>query len=249
MEAGKNFMDVGIIVDIETTGLDAKNDEIIEVGVLEFCIDEQQNPTITSMYCGLEDPQRELEPEISALTGISNQVVKNQKINWPLVRAYFERASVVIAHNAEFDASFLTKRQELQGASNHWACSIKHIDWSKRGFKSQKLVYLAADHGFANPFAHRALFDCATTFRLIAPHMQELIDRSWLRSFEVAAVNSPFETKDVLKKHGYYWDAAGRVWRKVILEDQLENERIFLKEQVYGQRQDAHTESELPGID
>jgi DNA polymerase-3 subunit epsilon len=237
-------MDYGIIVDVETTGLKAGEDKVIEIGFIEFGIGSDGVPSISTMYSGLEDPGAPLSTDITRLTGLTDEALRGRVIDWDLVRKYWERASVVIAHNAEFDRAFLMARPELRDFTKHWACSVRHIDWRSRNFGSLKLQYLAADHGFANPFAHRALFDCATTFRLIAPHMTELVESSYEPEYELFAVGSPFETKDILKQRGYRWDGEQRVWRKRVGVRRLQDERDFLAAEVY-KGQSRHVEEEF----
>ena len=235
-------MDYGIVVDVETTGIDALNDRIIELGMILFAVEADKPPQITAMYSGIEDPGRKLAPEIIALTGLNDEILRGQKIDWELVRATFAKASVAIAHNAAFDSAFLKARPELQPLTIPWACSMKHVNWEVRGFRTRALNYLACDHGFVNPFPHRALFDCATTFRLIQPHLDELASRCYMREVRVVAVGVPFEKKDVLKQHRYRWDGERRVWFKDLIEDQLPEERSFLKAEVYMSGHDRHEE-------
>lgn len=226
-------MDFGIIVDLETTGLNPLEDEIIEIGILEFSVNQSIKPTLARCYGALQQPSKPLTPIIQKITGLTDEALVNQKIDWPLVRQYLEQASIVIAHNAAFDRSFLERQPELSSLDLHWGCSQKHIDWHKHGFKSRALNYLACDHGFLNPFAHRAMFDCATTFRLITPYLGELINRSYEREFELLAHQAPFDKKDVLREQGYRWNQGSRVWGKKVFESQLPEERTFLKQQIY----------------
>jgi DNA polymerase III subunit epsilon len=226
-------MNYGLIVDVETTGLKANQDVVIELGLVEFQIDQNGAPSITGMYSGLEDPKVPLSAEITQLTQLTDDVLKGQEIDWGVVRKYWDRASVVIAHNAEFDRGFLQARPELRDYPKHWACTMRHIDWRSKNFGNLKLQYLAADHGFANPFAHRAMFDCATTFRLAAPHLTELVESSYEPEYELIAVGSPFETKDILKKAGYRWDAEQRAWRIRVGPGRLKEAREFLSSEVY----------------
>lgn len=226
-------MDFGVILDLETTGLDPKQDQIIELAVLEFGVEEGQRPSVVRSYGSLQDPGIPLSADVTRITGLTDQMVKGQAIDWAIVTGILARASIVIAHNAEFDRGFLRASGKLAGLKLHWGCSLRHIDWKKHGFGSGALTYLAADHGFVNPFPHRALFDCATTFKLMAPHLDELIERSYEREFLVRAVGSPFESKDALKARGYRWDAEARVWTKVVPESALQDERAFLAEKVY----------------
>ncbi len=226
-------MDYGLIVDVETTGLNPSEDRVIEIGILEFRIGREGVPIISGMYSGLEDPRQPLTEDVKRITGITDEALLGQTIEWSVVERFWDRASLVIAHNAEFDRSFLTTRPELSSTVKHWACSVRHIDWRAKHFGSSKLQYLAADHGFANPFAHRALFDCATTFRLVSPHLPELIESSYEPEYDIAAVGSPFETKDILKQNGYRWDNERRVWRKRVGARRLQAEREFLATEVY----------------
>lgn len=226
-------MDFGLIVDLETTGLDPKTDRIIEIGIVEFAVEGDEPPQLTRCYGALQDPGRPLAEEITQITGLTDKVLAGQRIDWAIVRGFFEHAAIVIAHNMEFDRRFLECSGELGGLQVHWGCSMRHIDWQRHRFKTTALNYLAADHGFVNPFAHRAVFDCATTFRLVAPHLRELIARSYEREYLVKAVNSPFESKDVLRQRGYRWDPAERCWSRVCSETEMQEERRFLAEQVY----------------
>jgi DNA polymerase-3 subunit epsilon len=236
-------MDFGVIVDLETTGVDAQNDRIIEIGLVEFGLEAGSEPIILRSYGALEDPGVALTAEIQRITGLTDAALAGQRIDWEVVRGFFRRASVAIAHNCEFDRRFLEKSGRLEGLPIHWACSMRHIDWQGKHFRSQALNYLAADHGFVNPFAHRAVFDCATTFRLVAPHLDELIMRSYERDVRVAAVAAPFEAKDTLKRRGYRWSAEERHWWRVVAEGALGTERVFLAEEVY---RGASLHAEIP---
>lgn len=190
-------------------------------------------PLITSMYSSLSEPTIPVPAEVTAITGLNNELLAGQQINWQVVRGYLSKAAVVIAHNMDFDRAFLQRRPEVQDLDLHWACSVRHIDWQSKGFTARRLTHLAADHGFINPFPHRALFDCATTFRVMAPHLQELVNRSYERQILIRAVGAAFETKDKLKARGYRWNAKAYVWEKQIFESGLTEERSFLTSDIY----------------
>lgn len=226
-------MDYGVIVDLETTGLDATKDRIMEIGLIEFGVEGHAAPIITRCYGALQDPGIPVSEEVLRITGLTEASLKGQTIDWDIVRGFFQRSALVIAHNADFDRGFLEASGHLAEIALHWACSMRHINWHKHRFGSLSLNYLAADHGFVNPFAHRAIFDCATTFRIVSPHLQELIERSYEREFTIKAVGSPFETKDVLKQRGYRWDQLERCWNRIVPASDLEEERRFLAEAVY----------------
>jgi DNA polymerase-3 subunit epsilon len=226
-------MDYGLIVDLETTGTDSQQDEIIEIGILEFGVEDNKPPFVTNMYGAVAEPSQPLSPEIQRITGLDDDMLRGQTIDWNIVSRYFDRASLYVAHNADFDRAFLERQWGTTEWMGRWACSMRHIDWETHGFRTRSLNYLAADHGFVNPFAHRALFDCATTFRLIAPYFEELVARSYLKEVRILAVGTPIELKDKLKARRYRWDPQKRVWYKDVFEDRLAEERAFLAEEIY----------------
>lgn len=233
------------IIDLETTGTDPQQDEIIEVGILGLSHIDYKDVTITTSYSALNEPKKSINKDIEKITGLKDHHVKGQSIDWSQVKQILKQADLIIAHNADFDRQFLLGVQEIRDDLPRWACSIKHIDWDDKGFKSKSLTYLSADHGFVNPFAHRALFDCAATFRLIMPHLHELYANSLLKEYKVLAEGAPFEVKDTLKRRGYHWDPSSRVWFKHLLENKMAAEREFLQTHVYINRPASHKEVPL----
>ena len=61
-----------VAIDIETTGLDPKKDAIIEIGAMQFDVKR-----ILGKWTKLINPGRPIPPEITQLTGITNEMVRN----------------------------------------------------------------------------------------------------------------------------------------------------------------------------
>lgn len=249
-------MKTGVVWDVETTGLDASSDEVIEIGALKFewaeDVDEEHGtrsiyqPRVVSLYGGLKDPGRPLPELIKRLTGITDEDVAGKSWDDNILSDFARSAHIHVAHNAGFDSRFIGKLPFFSEATNPtWACSMRHIDWTDKGFKSLALNYLAADHGFVNPFPHRALFDCATTFRLLQPHFLELLGSRSQKQFLICAWGSPFHTKDRLRERKFQWDASLRVWKKEVLESKVEEEKTYLNDHVYGGPHNAMTVEEV----
>lgn len=238
-------MKYGAILDLETTGLNAESDHIIEIGLVKFGYQENnKDMPILSTVGFLQDPGIPISEEITEITGITNQQVAGQRIDWAYVAALLQDVEIVIAHNATFDRGFIEQIPEISALDLHWGCSRSHIDWRGHGFKTEALNYLAADHGFVNPFAHRAVFDCATTYRIVSPYLHELIKRSYEKEFLLSAIGAPFAAKDALKSCGYRWNPEQRVWQKLVPEGSLEKERDFLAKDVYN-GQPRHMETQV----
>ena len=80
-EAGPVFRR-GLYVDVETTGIDAKGDRIIELAMVLFGYDADGRVTgVEDRLDQLEDPGRPIPPEITVLTGIRDEDVEGKRID------------------------------------------------------------------------------------------------------------------------------------------------------------------------
>ncbi|MGO7208065.1 3'-5' exonuclease, partial [Rhizobium ruizarguesonis] len=101
------FSRLGVILDTETTSLNHRSDEIIEIGAVAFTFnDDGAIGDIVGIYGGLQQPSRPIPPEISRLTGINDAMVEGQLIDIQSLRTLIEPADMIIAHNAGFDRPF-----------------------------------------------------------------------------------------------------------------------------------------------
>jgi DNA polymerase III subunit epsilon len=93
-----------IAFDLETTGILAGVDRIVEIGAVRF-IDGQ----IDGVYSTLVDPLMPIPPGASRVNGISDDMVKGKPKIEELLESFAEFCADdhLIAHNAEFDTQFL----------------------------------------------------------------------------------------------------------------------------------------------
>lgn len=222
-----------VFLDTETTGMSPINDKIIELGMVRctFSLDRRILLSIDRIYDEYEDPKRPIPPEITALTGITDEMVKGKRIDDDMVISFFAGNPLIVAHNAKFDRPFVDRRfQAVSDAA--WGCSAYEIQWSSLGFNGYKLEFLIQSSGYFYE-AHRADIDClALTFLMhIKPEaFNQLIESSLRMAYRIDAVRCPFEKKDMVKQHGYRWDADKKVWYiQVVGEDSLSAEVSFLK--------------------
>lgn len=101
------FSRLGVILDTETTGLNYRSDEIIEIGAVAFTFnDEGVIGDVVGIYGGLQQPSRPIPPDITRLTGITDVMVEGQLIDMASLSALIQPADLIIAHNAGFDRPF-----------------------------------------------------------------------------------------------------------------------------------------------
>lgn len=235
---------LGLVLDLETTGVDPLRDEIIEFSMLPFQYDDEGRVVaVGEAFSRLRQPGGPISAEITRITGIDDAMVEGQAIDVDEVEAFAESAVLIIAHNAAFDRRF-AERFAPALAHKAWACSMSQIDWKGHGVESSKLAYLAAHCGFFHG-GHRAEHDCHATLEILATPIGEagstslfqLLDRARRPSWRIWAENSPYDLKDVLKARGYRWNGetgpAPRAWYIDVDEADREAEVAFLRAEIY----------------
>jgi DNA polymerase-3 subunit epsilon len=241
----------GLVVDVETTGLDHATDAIIELALLPF--DFGADGTVYTVHepaSWFEDPGRAIPADTVALTGITDEMVRGQRIDEPTATRLMDEAVLVVAHNAGFDRRFVERR--LPGfAAKHWACSQREVPWTRFGCRGAKLDYLLFSSCNQFHTGHRAADDCLATLHVLATPRDEtgaspmrlLLDSARRRTHRVWAVGTAFELKDLLKARGYQWFGGsatrGKAWyRDCASDDELAAEKAWLTEHAYGGRSD-----------
>lgn len=248
-EPGEEELRTALFVDVETTGVDAATDRIIEfAGVLfTYGATTGRIHAVGERYAALEDPGRPISAEIQQLTGITDAMVAGQRIDDDRVHALAMSAQLVIAHNASFDRPFTSRRFPVF-AERPWACSIKDVHWERLGLSSAKLEFLLMRHAGAFFHGHRAEDDCLAAIEVLAKPtpegvipFQRLLESSRLPSYRVRAVKSHYDQKDLLKARGYRWDAGAvgreKAWWKEVRGADADAEFQWLREHIYGGRE------------
>jgi DNA polymerase III subunit epsilon len=158
---------IGILIDIETTGLDARKDEVIELGMLKFdYLASGHVVGVRDVFSSFAEPTVSIPLEVIALTGITDEMVAGQRIDEAAVSAFVDDAVIVIAHNAGFDRKFAERHWPIF-ERKAWGCSATEVEWRKHGFEGSRLGYLLNGAGFFHQ-AHRAVDDCHALLEILA---------------------------------------------------------------------------------
>jgi len=235
---------VGVLLDTETTGLDHRTDEIIELGMVKFdYLADGRIVGVRDTFSAFNEPCEPIPPEITAVTGITDDMVVGHKIDEAAVTAFVEDAVIIIAHNSGFDRKFAERYWSIF-EQKAWACSATELDWRQHGFDGAKLGYLLNGTGYFHQ-AHRAVDDCHALLEILdfqlrttgAPALALLLETARKKTIRVWAEQSPFELKDSLKRRGYRWsdgsDGRARSWYVDVDETAVETELAFLKAEIY----------------
>ena len=226
------------ILDTETTGLDSENDVIIELAIQLVFVDDDGEVIGHAMpHSWLEDPERERDPSITMVTGLGAQHLQGHKIDDGFARGLLDRADLIVAHNASFDAGFIERRySELAGKA--WACSCSEIDWLKLGFEGRSQSALLAQVGWFSD-AHRAAADVWALHWLLQhrqrgpgesksrTYLARLIGASEQPTVMVQAECAPFSKKDLLRARGYRWNAHKKFWQIELPLERVEHEQAW----------------------
>ncbi len=245
-----------LVLDTETTGLEAGRDAVIELALLRVAVDMATGLPVGEVvvYDGLEDPQRPIPAAITGITGITDGMVRGQRLDEDRIAALLHGVDLVVAHNAGFDRPFVEARLPAFGQLA-WACSLNDIDWKALGQGSARLESLALACGLFYS-AHRAETDCHALLSVLArplaswgaaaagPSPDPATQPTGLATLLTAgqqvhhrlqATGAPFDAKDLLKARGYRWDAPQRVWGTTLRSDEaLQDELAWLAQAVYG---------------
>ena len=229
-----------VLLDVETTGVNLKDDEITELGMVSILYSPSATKVtsiekVISLY---DDPGKPIPEKITELTGITDDMVKGQKIDEKLVVNWLKDTECIVAHYARFDRNMFEKRFPNLG-DYRWACSLKGIDWELIGFKNLSLDVLLMRLGYFFQ-AHRASVDClamAWLFHLLPQAFESLLEGAIKRTVRVSAMGAPYDVKDILKGRKYYWNngenGLKKHWWCEVVEDHLEAEKQFLDELYY----------------
>lgn len=170
-----------VIIDLETTGLSAQRDKIIEIGAVRLC-ENGERKTFQSLI----DPGVSLTENIENITGINDDMLSGQPYIEEVVQDLldFTADAVPVAHNASFDGAFLEPYLGIH--KEEWLDTIILCKMAFPMLESYSLVNLTEYFNISVKGHHRALADALATAELFLFIQKsfETMDKGILASWE-----------------------------------------------------------------
>ena len=213
-----------IIVDTETTGLDPSTCDLIEVAAVRYdvahrCVVNSWATLVRARGNAAEAINRIPAAALLSAPGVPELVDATDALDGFIGNG---RASVWMAHRAEFDRGFIAASAPGLAARMPWVCSKFDIEWphSKPG---ASCVEMALAHGVPVVSAHRALTDCmliANTLASVGEQVPALLARAMRPRAVFAVRDTSFDAarNELAKANGFRWEKPHWI-RRMAVED------------------------------
>ena len=171
--ADMSFDEEYVAFDLETTGLYARRDKIIEIGAVRM-----KNGVEIDRFQTFVDPGCRLEKRTTDLTGITDDMLRGApRIEEALPQFLeFVAGSVLVAHNADFDTTFIYHACQAQGIP-YDLTSVDTLTISQNiltHLSKHTLDVVAKDFDMADFNHHRAGDDALVCGRIMGKLMEKL---------------------------------------------------------------------------
>ncbi|QLY82022.1 PolC-type DNA polymerase III [Clostridium intestinale] len=171
----QSIKDTYVVFDIETTGFSPKNDKIIEIGAVKVC-----DGKVIDRFSSFVNPERPIPFNITELTSIEDSMVKDASIINKVLPEFLDfcKGSVLVAHNAGFDCSFI--KANCKNLSLEFSFSILDTVPLARflypDLKRVKLNIIAKHLGISLENHHRAVDDAKATAEILLKCFEKLVE-------------------------------------------------------------------------
>lgn len=155
-----------VVFDVETTGLSAVYDSIIELAAVKM-----HKGNIIDTFEEFIDPGHPLSQTTISLTGITDEMVKGSKSEEEVLNLFHEFCgdSILVAHNASFDMGFLNtsyEKYQMPEAHNPVIDTLELSRLLHPEMKSHRLNRLSKKYNINLEQHHRAIYDSEATGHL-----------------------------------------------------------------------------------
>ena len=171
-----------IAFDLETTGLDARGDAIIEIGAVRM-----KDGQVVDKFASFAQPGHPLSPKTVSLTNITDEMLVGAPTPEAAVEQFLDWAgdTPLVAHNAEFDTGFVRQYALRSGRKFDplYLDTLVLAQYLCPTLNNHKLDTVA-NHFQLPPFQHHRAFDDAAVCGAICHHLLKLLREEGLTRVE-----------------------------------------------------------------
>ncbi len=173
---GQSLNDTYVVFDLETTGFSPDMHKIIEIGAVKV-----ENAVITERFSTFVNPGVPIPYHIETITNIHDDMVMDAPKIEEVLPGFMEfcKGAVMVAHNADFDMSFIKHNLKLQERQEDFTI-LDTVALSRSllpGLNRFKLDTVAKALGVSLQNHHRAVDDAECTAEIFIKLIQKLKDR------------------------------------------------------------------------
>ncbi len=195
------FDDEMVVFDIETTGLSSRTCKIIEIGAVKV-----KGGEVIDRMDIFVDPECPIPPEITALTSITDEMVKGAPKEKEATEQFlsFAEGKMLIAHNAAFDIGFIRAASERCGLKfdNTYLDTVGLSKFVNPELKNHKLDTVAKHYNLEDFHHHRASDDAEVLAKIFF-RMVERMRADGIDTFS-RMIDAMSEKSDPLKLPYYH---------------------------------------------
>ena len=174
LKSNSNFC----VVDIETTGLDPEYDEIIELAAIKV-----SDGNVVETFSRLVKPENPIDEFIEELTGITNEMLKNQEPIKNVLPDFlrFVGDNLIVGHNVNFDINFIYDNSMEILSKPFQSDYLDTMRLARRVLPElphHRLKDLVKEYNIEHDNEHRALSDCAATLEVLKSLNQDALNKN-----------------------------------------------------------------------
>jgi DNA polymerase-3 subunit alpha (Gram-positive type) len=178
-----------VVYDLETMGLNSHEHEIIEIGAIKL-----KGTRIVDRYSQLINPGKPIPNKIVELTGITDEMVKNEPSIEDVLPEFMEfiEDATLVAHNAKFDIGFLNRDvKKYMGIDNYEPPLIDTLQWARDilpDLRGYGLKSVTKKLGVSLENHHRAVDDSQATAHMFVVFLEKFIEKGATKLNELDGV-------------------------------------------------------------
>ena len=199
---GQQFTDTYVVFDLETTGFSAEADRIIEIGAVKIT-----DGKIVDKFSTFVNPQIPISFRIEKLTGITDAMVLSAPTIETVLKEFLDFCgdAVLVAHNAEFDTSFIANKAQKQGitVNNTILDTVLLAQFVIPNLHNYKLDTLCKHLGVSLENHHRAVDDAGATADAFIKLIEMLKERD-IFDLEMLNEKGKLDVDSIRKLHQYH---------------------------------------------